>query len=307
MVEKEKITKIESSSQIPEGFFSGNQQIERIHFVALEFIAKKFVNSLIRGCTFEECQFVDCIFDDMDLQRVNFLRCGIRDSVFSKNFRYITGKIQFSEISSCDLPGAFIQNVKMIDSKLEGVDFRDMKAKSLDFSRSKFENVNFDGAHIIRGTFKQIPGLHRSLFYRVKIDDCTFDWNEAFVVMQFGDNQVENLYQYAIVPVLEKLGVEPKRTDRYEFEGRITDEILQNLVTCRAVIAECSAANKNVYFEVGYALGNKKTVVFLVDEAENIPFDLKDYKFLIHHNNIDSLKEQLERRLRFVLGLKDSI
>jgi hypothetical protein len=150
-----------------------------------------------------------------------------------------------------------------------------------------------------------VPDLRREVFYSTKLDDCDFAWNEVFVVMQYGDAQLDNLYAYGIVPVLQdEFGVECKRVDRYEFKGCITDEILQNIVTARVVVAECSAANKNVFFEVGYALGRAKDVVFLVDEAEHIPFDLKDYKFLVHGMSIDMLKEQLRKRMSFLLGAK---
>jgi hypothetical protein len=179
-----------------------------------------------------------------------------------------------------------------------------MKAKSIGFTGSEFKKICFDGANIVRGDFREVVSLKRSLFFDVKLDDCEFDWNDAFIIMAFGDNRYDELYHYAIEPVLKKYDVTPRRVDQYEFHGRITDEILERIITSRAVIAECSATSKNVYFEIGFALGNRKKLILCVDNSDNIPFDLKDYPFVIHNNKIKELEQQLERKLRFLLGIE---
>lgn len=304
MLKKEEFKTVRSIEEIQDGYFNNNQSIERIHFEKLEFLSQKFNNSLIRNCSFNGCSFNGCIFDKMDLQRVDFVNCSFKNNDFSKEFRFITGTIRNCEFEECDFSYSFIQNTKWISNVFNDVEFKNIKTKSIDFSNSNFIKINFDGSNIVRGNFSNVQGLSRNLFYDTILDDCTFDWNEAFIIMEFNNNELENLYKYGIEDILNKKGITPKRVDKYEFKGRITDEILQNIITSKFVIAECSASNKNVFFEIGYALGNNKKIIFLVDDSKNIPFDLKDYKFIIHKKSIDNLKEQLEKRIEFFMNIR---
>lgn len=304
MLEKEEYIQINSIEEIADDFFRDNWKIERIVFNGLSFEAKKFEKSYVQNCQFRNCSFEECIFDTMDFQRVVFEDCTIRNCNLANKFRLITGTFNKVGLENVDFTGAHIQNVRWYDCTFEDVEFAQIKGKSLTFYRSHFGRITFDGAHITRGDFQGVPDLKRSLFYSARLEECVFDWNEAFIIMEFGNPRTDDLYDYGIKGPLVEAGFEPKRVDRYEFQGRITDEILQNILTCQIVIAECSATNKNVFFEVGYALGNKRDVIFLVDEAKNIPFDLKDFKFIIHHDSIPILSEQLKSRLEYFLKLR---
>jgi fluoroquinolone resistance protein len=301
IMEKKQRTQISALSEIPPNYFRDNMDIDSISFSGIAFDAFRFENSFLKSCAFSNCTFTGCIFDKVDFQRVDFSECNFSHCTFERNFRYITGVLENCELDSCDFSHALIQNTKWIKTILSNIEFRFIKAKSIDFSGSTFENVNFDGANLVRGFFNSVSGLERKIFYNTKLDDCMFDWQEAFIIMEFGNSHIDNLYTYGIEPVLKKLAIDPKRVDRYEFHGRITDEILQNIITCKFVIAECSESNKNVFFELGFALGHNKPIVFCVDKAENIPFDLKDYRFIIHDNSIDTLRQQLEERVKFMI------
>jgi uncharacterized protein YjbI with pentapeptide repeats len=303
MLEKARYTEVNSPEEIAEGFFRDNQTIERLIFKGLSFEAKKFQNSLIQNCQFLNCSFEGCIFDAMDFQRVSFDECSIKSCIFANEFRFITGTLNRVRLEGVDFTVGNVQNVKWLDCEFDRVEFGLDKGKSLTFRGSRFRETTFGGTHLVGCDFRGTAGLERSLFYAAKIDDCAFDWNEAFIIMEFGNPLADNLYTYGIEPAVRKAGFEPKRVDKYEFKGRITDEILQNIITCQIAVAECSAANKNVFFEIGFALGNKRDVIFLVDEAANIPFDLKDFKFIIHHNSIDALVEQLKPRLEYFVKL----
>lgn len=304
MIEKVRYTNVNSLEELPDDFFRDNQTIERLIFNGLSFEAKKFENSLIQNCKFRKCTFEGCIFDDMDFQRVRFEECTLKNCTFSNGFRFLTGVLKKVIVDEVDFTGATIQNVRWLNCTLHQVDFAEIKGKSLKFPGSRFDQINFDGAHIMRGDFRGIPDLQRSLFYAARLEECDFEWKEAFIIMEFGNPRMDDLYKYGIKEIVEEAGFEPKRVDQYEFQGRITDQILQNILTCKIVVAECSATNKNVFFEIGYALGNKREIIFLVDDAANIPFDLKDYKFIIYHDSIDILREQLKSRLDYLVKLR---
>jgi len=296
---------INDISQISEDAFTKGALIERVEFEKLSFESWSFNSCRLQSCTFSNCNFEDCILDSVDFQRVEFQNCVFKNCILSKGFRYITGVSLNTSFIDCDLRTAFIQNVKFLDSSFDGTDLQYIKVKSIDFTGSKFKKIKFDGAAITRGKFLNVEGIKRSQFRLVKLDDCEFDWQEAFIIMEFGNNKHDSYYKRAIVPVLEKLEITPRRVDQYEFHGRITDEILDRIITSKIVIAECSETNKNVYFEVGYAMGNNKDVILCIDSADKIPFDLQDFPFLVYDNCIDTLESRLETRIRFLLGMSD--
>ncbi|KQR67588.1 hypothetical protein ASF92_18080 [Pedobacter sp. Leaf176] len=302
MLNKKEYTIIESLDDVPDNYFINNQSIEAVIFKDLIFDSFKMDSVLIKNCYFESCKFINTFFDTCDFQRVNFNSCFFDNCILNNSLRYITGTINDTFFSETDFSTSFIQNVKFIDCKFDDVDLNRIKAKSIDFINSDFVKISFNEANIVRGNFKDIINIKRNLFYNSILDDCTFDWNEAFIIMEFNNSNNDNLYKYGIEEILKDRNIEPKRVDKYEFKGKITEEIMINITTSKIVIAECSASNKNVFFEVGYALGRNKKIIFLVDDAKNIPFDLKDYKFIIHNNSIDLLKTQLASRLDFLMS-----
>ena len=96
--------------------------------------------------------------------------------------------------------------------------------------------MSLDDASITRGSFLKVSGIKRSQFRLVKLDDCEFDWQEAFIIMEFGNNKHDSYYKRAILPVLERLNITPRRVDQYEFHGRITDEILDKIITAKLLL-----------------------------------------------------------------------
>ena len=174
-----------------------------------------------------------------------------------------------------------------------------------------FDGVSFENARLTRADFIEVQNLERRVFYTCQIDDCDFGWREAFVVMGFGSQSetgydLDNYYDQCIERVLTRAKIEPLRTDRYEFDGRITDEILQRIKTCTFVVAELSGFNPNAFFEVGYALGSNKDVIFCIDYEESIPFDLKDYPFIIHKTNLESFRRRLRERVKYLLSKRSA-
>lgn len=298
---KKERKKVSSLDDLVDNFFSGNQSIEAFDFIGLDFDAYKFSASRMQNCNFIDCNFDHCIFNQMDFQRLYFNSCELKNCIFTGRHRHLGGGFKRCKLLDCDLSDSFLQRLEWPETSLEKTSFAKSYMRTIDFRGTSMKDVTFNDANIHRGNFKNIPNLSRNMFFSVKLLDCDFDWNEAFIVMEFKRPDVENLYNHAIRPVLENLDIEPKRVDRYEFEGQITEEIVRNLHTCRFVVAECSRKNPNVFFEIGYALGISKQVIFCVDKEENIPFDLKDYKFIIHEGSIDDLRDGLKKRVEYLL------
>ena len=59
------------------------------------------------------------------------------------------------------------------------------------------------------------------------------------------------------------------------------------------VIADLTSGNPNVYLEVGYAWGCRKSTILIVQNADDLKFDVKTQRCLVYKNIRD-----LERMLR---------
>lgn len=124
--------------------------------------------------------------------------------------------------------------------------------------------------------------------------------NSCFVVMPFSSlYQIE--YDNIIKPTLEELNIKCVRGDEIYSKQRIMDDIWQSIKSCRFVIAELTGKNPNVLYEVGLAHAIGKPVIILTRNADDVPFDLKDLRYLYYDINDPFWGENLK------LGLKSLI
>jgi hypothetical protein len=116
--------------------------------------------------------------------------------------------------------------------------------------------------------------------------------NEIFISMQFGDDQSEMIYE-KIIQTIKKfednhghIQIKPIRIDQdispYAFT--VSDEIMKAIKHSSLIIADLSSGNKNVYHEIGYAMG--------IAEAEGIkPPVILLYKTTTTHRDKEKYSE----------------
>jgi len=86
----------------------------------------------------------------------------------------------------------------------------------------------------------------------------------CFVACALGKEDVDEIYDKAIEPVVIELGIKACRVDRIEHNDDIDDKIIELIQTCDVCIADLTYARPSVYFEAGYFQGLNKPVVFTV-------------------------------------------
>jgi nucleoside 2-deoxyribosyltransferase len=118
----------------------------------------------------------------------------------------------------------------------------------------------------------------------------------AFVAMQFGE-PFDTIYREVIKPESEKLGFEVMRIDELNQPGIIVQDIQRRIEDSKVVIAEISAANQNVYYEVGYAHALNKPTILLAQRGKDLPFDIRSYRVIFYENTIGG-KPLVESTLR---------
>jgi hypothetical protein len=118
----------------------------------------------------------------------------------------------------------------------------------------------------------------------------------AFVAMQFGE-PYDTIYRTVIQPKAEKLGFEVVRIDEINRPGIIFQDIQRKIEDAKVVIAEITAPNQNVYYEVGYAHALNKPTILLAQRGRELPFDLRSYRVIFYDDSIGG-KPLVERTLR---------
>jgi len=103
---------------------------------------------------------------------------------------------------------------------------------------------------------------------------------QIFVVMKFGDRQLDSAYQGVIKPTGEGFGFRVLRVDEIHDAGLIARQVLESISKSELVLAELSGARPNCYYEAGFAHALGKQMIFCIREGEDIHFDLAGYRFI---------------------------
>jgi nucleoside 2-deoxyribosyltransferase len=104
----------------------------------------------------------------------------------------------------------------------------------------------------------------------------------VFVAMAFRPD-LDEPYEHAIKIAIEKAGLTPVRLDKQVFQEKICERILMEIHSSEFVVADFTYQRGGVYFEAGYALALRKTVLWLCreDDVENLHFDTRQYQHIV--------------------------
>lgn len=87
------------------------------------------------------------------------------------------------------------------------------------------------------------------------------------------------------------------RLDEYNPAGRITDRLIDELKSADFCVADITAANPNVMWELGFVMAlSKPTIILSQDDLKTLPFDIRDHMAIRY--NRDRLASTLTARLR---------
>lgn len=141
---------------------------------------------------------------------------------------------------------------------------------------------------------------------------------QAFVIIQIGNQELDQICENAIFPAIRSCGLEPRRVDRHNEGGLLKSEIVRFIQDSDVLIADLTNERPNVYLEVGYAMGLDKfrNLILTVredhfPESENhqrggprVHFDLAGYDILRWAGNaLDAFKNELELRIKRRLAI----
>lgn len=122
------------------------------------------------------------------------------------------------------------------------------------------------------------------------------------VLMPF-KTELDDIYEIGIREVCEGLGARCERLDRQVYrDATIHERIASQIIAADLVIADVTDCNPNVLYEVGFAHALGKHVVLLIQDAAQIPFDLKPRNHIVYGGRIVTLREELRRHVSGLIG-----
>ncbi|MBT97772.1 MAG: hypothetical protein CL902_03985 [Dehalococcoidia bacterium] len=126
---------------------------------------------------------------------------------------------------------------------------------------------------------------------------------KLFVVMQFTE-PFNDLYSEVIQKIGEDSGFTVNRADETYGPGVVIADIAQSIVEAKAIIADITPNNPNVYWEVGYAHALRKPTILIAERETPLPFDVSPFRTLFYDNTIfgkSKLEEGLKNHIKEIL------
>lgn len=122
----------------------------------------------------------------------------------------------------------------------------------------------------------------------------------AFVIMPFDVSIVRaDVWEVAIKDSIRKVGLQPIRGDSEILSEQIMDQVYEDIASASVVIADLTASNPNVFYELGIAHGLDKPVVQLIHQsAAKLPFDIQGIRTIVYDDmDLAGLSQDLKNAL----------
>ena len=103
--------------------------------------------------------------------------------------------------------------------------------------------------------------------------DIRVDYPQAFVIMPFSQPWSDAVYQQMIQPAVEAAGLACVRGDNPVRVGDLMQTVWDAILVSGVMIAEVSALNPNVFYELGLAHALGKDTFILKQKGSTVPAD----------------------------------
>jgi hypothetical protein len=126
---------------------------------------------------------------------------------------------------------------------------------------------------------------------------------DLFVLMPF-DTQLKPVYEDHIANSARELGLRVARGDDFFTAHSVMSDIWTAIMSAKAVIADCTDRNANVFYEIGLAHAAGKPVILIARSDSDVPFDLRHLRYILYDytpRGMRIFEKQLTDTLRTVL------
>ncbi len=124
---------------------------------------------------------------------------------------------------------------------------------------------------------------------------------KCFIIMPFRE-EFNDLYHHLIVPLLRENELDHLRMDEALGSINLIEKMIHNIFEAELIIAVLTGNSANVFYELGIAhtLTPSKKVIMIVEESEDIPFDIAPYnviKYKLTIEGTDILRKDLQQEI----------
>ncbi len=130
----------------------------------------------------------------------------------------------------------------------------------------------------------------------------------AFMAMQFGDAELDGIYNDHFKAAVAATGFDLKRVDEGQPAGLIDDQLRVDIRQSRFLIADLTHQNRGAYWEAGFAEGLGKPVIYTCrkdifnDKSQGTHFDTNHHLTVVWDlENIDGAVAKLKATIRATL------
>ncbi len=102
---------------------------------------------------------------------------------------------------------------------------------------------------------------------------------DVFVLMPF-TKELKPVWEDHTKKVVEAMGMTIKRADDFFTAHSIMADVWNAICGSRAIIADCTGRNPNVFYEIGVAHAIGKPVILTTQNAQDVPFDLRHLRYI---------------------------
>jgi hypothetical protein len=131
---------------------------------------------------------------------------------------------------------------------------------------------------------------------------------DVFVLMPFSP-ELQPVYEDHIKPVCDELNLTVARADDLFGADSIISEIWASICSCSILIADCTARNPNVFYEIGISDTVGRPTILITQSIDDVPFDLRHMRCIVYEytpRGMSKFNESLRnsviremRRMRF--------
>ena len=131
---------------------------------------------------------------------------------------------------------------------------------------------------------------------------------KCFVIMSF-DSKYDVVYSVSIKKAIEDEGLKAIRVDDDSVPNNVPHQIVNEIIESDLVIADLTDPRPNIFYELGisHSIGNK--TIIISQNADSLPFDIRNEYTIIYNNNRDGLKllyYELRRLVKIMIDRPDT-
>lgn len=130
--------------------------------------------------------------------------------------------------------------------------------------------------------------------------------HDLFVLMPFSES-LRPVYDDHIKKIASELNLSTARADDFFSAHSVMADVWSSIFFAKAIIADCTARNPNVFYEIGLAHVLGKPVILITQEAEDIPFDVRHIRYIQYTftpRGMADFEKTLGETLRSVVGIR---